>query len=50
MADVQSGQRRKPLTSKALPQMFNINTYKFHALGNYETMIHQFRTTDSYST
>ena len=49
MADVQSGQRQKPPTSKALLQMFNINTYKFHALGDYETMIHQFRTSDSYS-
>jgi hypothetical protein len=50
MADVQSGQRRKLPTSKALPWTFNINTYKFHALGDYETMIHRFGTTDSYTT
>ena len=50
MADVQSGQRRKPPTSGAQPKTFNINTYKFHALGDYETMIRRFGTTDSYST
>ena len=49
MADMQSGQRRRPPTSGALPKTFNINTYKFHALGDYDVMIHQFGTTDSYS-
>jgi hypothetical protein len=29
---------------------FNLNTYKFHALGDYAATIRQFGTTDSYST
>jgi hypothetical protein len=29
---------------------FNLNTYKFHALGDYASTIRQFGTTDSYST
>jgi hypothetical protein len=29
---------------------FNLNTYKFHALGDYVATIRQFGTTDSYST
>jgi hypothetical protein len=29
---------------------FNINTYKFHTLGDYVTSIRHFGTTDSYST
>ena len=50
MANMQSGQRWRPPTSGALPKTFNINTYKFHALGDYDVMIRQFGTTDSYST
>jgi hypothetical protein len=32
------------------PKQFNLNTYKFHALGDYCNTIQQFGTTDSYST
>ena len=28
----------------------NLQTYKFHALGDYPDMIRLYRTTDSYST
>lgn len=45
-----SGHRRKPARSGPLSMTFNINTYKFHALGDYEKMIRQFGTTDSYTT
>ncbi|KAG2029658.1 hypothetical protein BDR03DRAFT_936805 [Suillus americanus] len=37
---------RQPRRKKS----FNIQTYKFHALGNYVASIHLFGTTDSYST
>jgi hypothetical protein len=29
---------------------FNLNTYKFHALGDYTATIRRYGTTDSYST
>ncbi|KAH7917228.1 hypothetical protein BV22DRAFT_1026772, partial [Leucogyrophana mollusca] len=32
------------------PSNFSLETYKFHALGDYTTHIRQFGTTDSYST
>ena len=32
------------------PKQFNLNTYKYHALGDYCNTIRQFGTTDSYST
>jgi hypothetical protein len=32
------------------PKRFNLNTYKYHALGDYCNTIRQFGTTDSYST
>jgi hypothetical protein len=32
------------------PKQFNLNTYKFHALGDYCNTIRRFGTTDSYST
>ncbi|KAG2059465.1 hypothetical protein BDR06DRAFT_979974 [Suillus hirtellus] len=32
------------------PKTFNLQTYKLHALGDYSTSIHNFGTTDSYST
>jgi hypothetical protein len=38
---VRSGPKRKKL---------NLNTYKYHALGDYPNSIRQFGTTDSYST
>ena len=45
-----SGRRQKSMGSLSLPKVFNINTYKFHALGDYEQMIRLFGTTDSYTT
>jgi hypothetical protein len=33
-----------------LPKTLNLNTYKFHALGDYTRMIRRYGTTDSYST
>lgn len=48
--EFQSGHQRKPATSGMLPKTFNINTYKFHALGDYEKTIRMFGTTDSYTT
>lgn len=32
------------------PKVLNLNTYKWHALGDYTSAIRQFGTTDSYST
>lgn len=32
------------------PKVFNLNTYKTHALGDYVSTIRQYGTTDSYST
>jgi hypothetical protein len=32
------------------PKTLNLNTYKFHALGDYANTIRKFGTTDSYST
>jgi hypothetical protein len=32
------------------PKTLNLNTYKFHALGDYANTIREFGTTDSYST
>jgi hypothetical protein len=32
------------------PKQFNLNTYKYHALGDYCNIIRRFGTTDSYST
>jgi hypothetical protein len=40
-----------PLKSDGpLPRRFNLQTYKFHALGDYADTIRRFGTTDSYST
>ena len=50
LAELQSGRRKRPARSSPLPKSFNINTYKFHALGDYSQMIKTFCTTDSYST
>jgi hypothetical protein len=33
-----------------LTKQFNLNTYKFHALGDYVSMIRMFGTTDSFTT
>ena len=32
------------------PKTLNLNTYKYHALGDYASMIRKYGTTDSYST
>jgi hypothetical protein len=32
------------------PKQLNLNTYKFHSLGDYPKMIRRFGTIDSYST
>jgi hypothetical protein len=48
-------QASKATTSKASettrrPKSFNLQTYKFHALGDYEATIRRYGTADSYST
>lgn len=45
-------ERATPATDKPLHRKvsFNLQTYKFHALGDYVTCIRRFGTTDSYST
>ncbi|KIM54557.1 hypothetical protein SCLCIDRAFT_31001 [Scleroderma citrinum Foug A] len=50
VAGLQSGQQTKPLRSGPRCKTFNINTYKFHALGDYTGTIKMFGTTDSYTT
>lgn len=50
VADIQSGRRKGAVTSTALPKTINLNTYKFHALGDYSRMIKMYGSTDSYST
>jgi hypothetical protein len=44
-----NSQPRKSSSGKQ-PKQFNLNTYKFHALGDYCNTIRRFGTTDSYST
>jgi hypothetical protein len=39
-----------PASSGARPRKFNIQTYKFHSLGDYADTIRTFGTTDSFST
>ena len=50
VVDFQSGCLKRPVRSGLLPRVFNINTYKFHALGDYGKTIQMFGTTDSYTT
>ena len=50
VADLNVGCRRKAARSALLPKTFNLDTYKFHALGDYVSMIKMFGTTDSYTT
>ena len=50
VAEIQIGHCQKPSKSSSLPKAFNLNTYKFHALGNYTQMIKMFGTTYSYTT
>jgi hypothetical protein len=40
---------KSPRTAQQ-PKTLNLNTYKFHALGDYTSTIRQYGTTDSYST
>ena len=37
-------------SSGTQPKQFNLNSYKYHALGDYCNTIRRFGTTDSYST
>ncbi|KAJ3849674.1 hypothetical protein EV368DRAFT_46839, partial [Lentinula lateritia] len=51
--EVAAASRRKAnaqAKGKDQPNLFNINTYKFHALSDYPWTIWTFGTTDSYST
>jgi len=41
---------RKGGARSSKKKKLNLNTYKFHALGDYVATIHLFGTTDSYST
>ena len=50
MAELNAGRRRKEARSALLPKKFNLDTYKFHALGDYVTMIKMYGTTDSFTT
>lgn len=50
LADLQSGHQKKAVRSESLPKAFNINMYKFHALGDYGKTIQLFGTTDSITT
>ena len=45
-----TGHRKKEARSVSLPKTFNLNIYKFHAMGDYVDMIKMFGTTDSYTT
>ena len=44
------GSSKTSATSAARPKLFNLATYKLHALGDYVHSIHLFGTTDSYTT
>ena len=50
VADLNVGRRRKAARSALLPKTFNLDMYKFHALGDYVSMIKMFGMTDSYTT
>ena len=50
LADLQSGHWKMAVRSESLPKVFNIDTYKFHTLGDYGKTIRSFGTTDLYST
>ncbi|KAG2029817.1 hypothetical protein BDR03DRAFT_1017918 [Suillus americanus] len=55
-ANTKGKQKASPELGAPLPRQpkrkrsFNLNTYKFHALGDYVASIRRFGTTDSYST
>ena len=50
MAEVNTGRRKKEPRSGSTPKKLNLDTYKFHALGDYVGMIKSFGTTDSFTT
>ena len=50
MVDLNTGRRKKEPCSAPLPKTINLDTYKFHALGDYVRMIKSFSTTDSFTT
>ena len=50
LADHHSGHRKKEPSSVLLPKQFNLDTSKFHALGDYVSMICMFGTTGSFTT
>jgi hypothetical protein len=45
-----TAETEKSNDGKRRPKTLNLNTYKFHALGDYVNTIRKFGTTDSYST
>jgi hypothetical protein len=50
-SNAQKGTKTTTKTSSGKqPKQFNLNSYKFHALGDYCNTIRRFGTTDSYST
>lgn len=49
-ATTKTNSQPRKSSSGRQPKQFNLNTYKFHALGDYCSTIRRFGTTDSYST
>jgi hypothetical protein len=47
---VTHGSGKSQATGARLARTLNLNTYKFHALGDYTSIIRKYGTTDSYST
>jgi len=45
-----TGKTESTNTTELLKKQFNLQTYKYHSLGDYVKTIRQFGTTDSYST
>jgi hypothetical protein len=46
----ESAQRKSSDKINSKPKEFNMNTYKFHALGDVANTIREYGTTESYST
>lgn len=46
----QKGQQRSTQVLSSKKAIFQLNTYKFHALGDYAAYIRKYGTTDNYST
>ena len=49
-AKTETDSQSRKSSSGRQPKQFNLNSYKFHALGDYYNTIRRFGTTDSYST